>query len=133
MRGGGDRFTRKPSRRTPSPAESQHGWAGPYARAAQIGGEQGEWSWVSYRGRKALGPEQRRQNGQGRATDMEGEILQGAASWTGMVMIGTMFDHAAENDGVPQLLGLGFSMIMDVDGLLHTAVIDRFRVLGRWQ
>jgi len=59
-RGGGHHFNGKPPRRFLSPVESHQGGVGPLPG----GEEQGEWTWVSYRGRKVLGPEKSGQNGQ---------------------------------------------------------------------
>ncbi|MCH93352.1 RNA-binding protein 25-like, partial [Trifolium medium] len=52
----GYRHHRRPSRRSFSPAAHAFGGAGPIARAAEIGGDEGEWTWVSHRRRKASRP-----------------------------------------------------------------------------
>ncbi|WJX93725.1 hypothetical protein P8452_75217 [Trifolium repens] len=54
---GGFRYNQRPSsRRYYSPAASSIGWEGPNAGVADMGWEDGEWTWVSHRRRRASRP-----------------------------------------------------------------------------
>ena len=71
--GSGNRYNQEPPRRILSPV----GGVGPYAREAQTGGKQREWTWMSYRGRKALGPESSGRNRQQQGNGYGGSCSRG--------------------------------------------------------
>ncbi|GAU41532.1 hypothetical protein TSUD_140630 [Trifolium subterraneum] len=65
---------RWPPRRSSSPFERNHGGEGPYAREAHIGRDQGDWTWVSRRRRKASRPGWNGQDGFWQDIGFDGRI-----------------------------------------------------------